>query len=122
MINLAERLNTEASVGERSATDKLTPESFASLAGLADLAAILWAAIVARLLYNHLAGAGCVLGRFSLLAWFLVAFFFVACNIFRRNYSLTQYLKLSGHAGTMFAYWNVAGLGVGFLNCVNPTM
>lgn len=93
----------------------LTRETFPAIAALSDLVAMLWAAIGAQIAYNYLVYGWLHVTHSSLGLSFFVALTFVITNWVGRNYSLTNYIDLSGHAQKTSASWNLAFLAAAFL-------
>ncbi len=102
-------------IAPREKRGSLTRSSFGSTAALADLAAILWAAIVAGGVYGYLVYGQWALRPASLRLSFIVAMTFILANIGRRNYAIANYMVLPGHARRTIAYWNIGFLVAVFM-------
>jgi len=92
------------------ANTMLTRLSFTLLAILLDVAAVLAASMFADFGYNALVHRWGDICYANLQLGFFAAILFVSTNVARQNYSVADYLDLSGHAQRTFTQWNVAFL------------
>ncbi len=92
--------------------------SFAVVAALADIVAIVFSAAAAGVLYHLFAyGFPGPVENF-LRVGLLVALVFVVANTMREEYAIASYLQFAGHAQRTFVLWNivsVCALAFGFL-------
>jgi len=111
----ADRMSDALQALKRSQARVLSRNALVVLAASADLVAILWAAIGAGLAYNYVIYGWLALNASSIRLSFFVALVFLFINIARRNYLLSRYMELSGHARQTIAYWNIAFMLSAFL-------
>jgi len=90
--------------------------AFGFVAAAADGFAILLATTGAAVAYNYTVYGWSALSESTLRLCLFVAFTFVVANVARRNYSVSNYLELAGHAQQTAAFWNVAFLLAAFLD------
>ena len=95
------------------------PKSFGFVAATADAVAILLATTTTAVAYSYAVYGWCALSMSTLQLCCFVAFAFVVANVARRNYSVSNYLELAGHAQQTAAFWNVAFLLAAFLDFID---
>lgn len=100
----------------------LTRTSFSCVAGLLDVAAILFAAIFASTGYNFMAHGWTGFSESSMQVCLSAAIVFVVANIGRHSYAISDYVDLSGHAQRTFALWNMAFLSSATLGFMTKTI
>ena len=86
----------------------LVRATFALLAAATDASAIVVTALLAALAYHAVFYDGSAIGDVYLQIGFVIALLFIVPNIYRNEYSITQYLSLKGHLGRSLLVWNIA--------------
>ena len=82
--------------------------AFAFLAALTDFLAICGVAFLSNYIFNYIVYSRTELSTQNLTLGFFAAILFVAFNIIRYVYSMSNYLDIAGHAQRTFIQWNTA--------------
>jgi hypothetical protein len=82
--------------------------TFAFLAALMDFLVICGAAFLSNYIFNYIVHSRSELSTQNLSLGFFAAILFVAFNIIRYAYSMSNYLDIAGHAQRIFVHWNTA--------------
>jgi Undecaprenyl-phosphate glucose phosphotransferase len=96
----------------------LVRAGFAVAATVADAAAIVLSGLATALVYHGALYGDAADLDFYLRVGFVIAFFFVIPNIYRNEYSISNYLSLKDRLGRSLVLWNVAfvsALALGFV-------
>jgi Undecaprenyl-phosphate glucose phosphotransferase len=117
----------EGATGRRSGWARAMPNanaalvraSFSIMAALLDAAIVIWSAIVCETLYHLFAYRWNGLTLPNLRMCLFVAMLFVLSNALRRDYTIKNYLDITGHGWRCFMLWSITFLctiAFGFLS------